>query len=304
KNLIQALKTATYAWTASWIASIGQIVPWLGWLIVLAGIVYSIYLLYQGLPVTMKCPEEKAAGYTVLSIVCAIVLGGIISVVVAGITGPTSLPTAGAPLGMSSNASLDKDSWLGKMEEAGKKLEAAQKSGDAKAQQKAASEMMGTVLGGGDKVEALAPDLLKPFLPETLAGLKRTSLSAERNGAMGMQISSAQATYSDDSGRSLYLDIADMGSVKGLVSLAGWAGVESSQETDQGYEKTYQQGGRLVHERWDSQSNSGEFSIVLGERFSVKVSGDAGSINELKNAITSLDLAGLEALKNQGVKKG
>jgi hypothetical protein len=38
---------------------------------------------------------------------------------------------------------------------------------------------------------------------------------------------------------------------------------------------------------------------VLGERFSVKASGDAGSIDELKTA----DLAGLEALKNQGIKK-
>ncbi|MDR1995554.1 MAG: YIP1 family protein [Azonexus sp.] len=303
KNQIQALKTATYALTASWIANIGLLVPWLGILIVLAGVVYSIYLLYLGLPVMMKCPPEKSAGYTALSILCAIVLGWIISVAVAGITGSGMSMMGSASHSTSGNTSFDRDSWLGKMEEAGKKMEAAQKSGDTDAQQKAASEMMGTVLGGGDKVEALAPDLLKPFLPETLAGLKRTSLSAERNGAMGMQISEARATYSDDSGRSLHLDITDMGSVKGLMSLAGWAGVENSKETDQGYEKTYTQSGRLMHEEWDNQSNSGEFSIVLGERFSVKVSGDTDSINELKTAVMSLNLAGLEALKNQGVKK-
>jgi hypothetical protein len=43
---------------------------------------------------------------------------------------------------------------------------------------------------------------------------------------------------------------------------------------------------------------------VLGDRFSVKASGHADSMDALKTAVMSLDLAGLEALKNQGVKKG
>ena len=34
------------------------------------------------------------------------------------------------------------------------------------------------ILGGGDKVESLPPDVLKPFLPETLGGLARASVSA------------------------------------------------------------------------------------------------------------------------------
>jgi hypothetical protein len=308
KNQIQALKTVAYTWTVSWIANIALIVPWLGLLIVLAGLGYSIYLLYLGLPNTMKCPPEKAVGYTALSIICAIVLYLIVLALAAGITG-TGMMMGSASSGMSSSmgmdnsATFDKDSWLGKMEAASKQMEAAQKSGDADAQAKAASEMMGAALGGGDKVEALAPDLLKPFVPETLAGLKRTDFSAERNEMMGMQVSEAQATYSDDSGRSLHLEITDMGSVKGLVGLAGWAGVQNSKETEHGYEKTYKQDGRLIHEEWDNQSRHGEYSIVLGDRFSVKVSGNASSIDELKTAVTRIDLAGLEALKNRGVTK-
>jgi hypothetical protein len=43
---------------------------------------------------------------------------------------------------------------------------------------------------------------------------------------------------------------------------------------------------------------------VLGERFAVKVSGNAGSIDDIKAAVAGLNLAGLEALKDQGVKKG
>ena len=313
KNQVQALKTVAYAYTASWIAGVGVILGMgLGALIALAGGIYSIYLLYLALPNTMKCPPEKAGGYTAVSIICAIVLGWILMLIVASFTGAAMFGAAssGIHIGSSDNGSvsIDSNSALGKLaamgaaaEKASKNMEAAQKSGDANAQAQATGQMLGAVLGGGSQVEALAPDALKPFVPETLDGMKRTSMSVERNGAMGMQVSNATATYSDGQ-RSLHLEIADTGSAKGIMALAGAVGVESSQETDHGYDKTYKQDGRLVHEQWDSQNKDGEFSIVLGDRFSVKVNGNADSIDQLKAAVGSINLAGLEALKNQGVK--
>ena len=82
KNQIQALKTVTYAYTASWVAGIAQFIPWLGILILLAGSLYSIYLLFLGLPVMMKCPKEKAVGYTAVSIITAVIIGFAISALV------------------------------------------------------------------------------------------------------------------------------------------------------------------------------------------------------------------------------
>ena len=38
--------------------------------------VYSLYLLYLGLPVLMKSPKEKALGYTLVVVLAAIVLLG------------------------------------------------------------------------------------------------------------------------------------------------------------------------------------------------------------------------------------
>lgn len=314
KNPIQALKTIAYAWTASWIAGIGQIIPGLGWLIGLVGLIYGIYLLYLGLPQTMKCPPEKAAGYTAVSVILAIVLTWVCMLIVGSVVGTGAMMGAGSNLHIGSsdsNVTIDADSALGKlaaagqrMEAAGKKLDAAQKSGDANAQSQAVGAMMGAALGGGDKVEALAPDMLKPFVPDSLGGLKRTDFSAERNGALGMQVSEAHATYTDGAAHSLRLEVTDMGSAKGLMAIAGMAAVQSDRETDHGYEKTYKQDGRLVHEEWDSQDKHGEYGIVLGERFSVKVSGNADSIDQLKAAVASLNLAGLEALKSQGVKNG
>ncbi len=72
KNLNQALKTTAYSYTAAWVASIFLIIPGLGILYIVG--VYSFYLLYLGLPVTMKAPQEKAVGYTAVAVICGIVL--------------------------------------------------------------------------------------------------------------------------------------------------------------------------------------------------------------------------------------
>ncbi len=317
KNPTQALKTATYMATAGWVAGIAVIVPWIGWLIVWAGFFYGAYLLYLGLPHTMRCPPEKSVGYTIVTIIIAFVLGMIISFIVGGITAAGTMGSAvgnAVRIGDTSNSvTIDTDSALGKlaalgqqMEKQGQKMEAAKRSGDANAQAEAASAMLGTMLGGGSQVEALPPDAIKPFLPEKLAGFKRESISVERNGAMGVQVSTGRATYRDANDNRLELEITDMGGAKGIMALAGFAGIESERQTEYGYEKTYKQDGRLVNERWDNSSHNGEFGIVLGDRFAVKLSGNGEGLdmNVLKSALSSLDLGGLEALKNQGVKQG
>lgn len=91
KNLVQALKATAYAWTASWVAGVAIIIPWLGWLIALAGVVYAIYLLYLGLPPTMKCPPERAGAYTAVSVILAIVLSWVLGLIIAAVIG-TSMP--------------------------------------------------------------------------------------------------------------------------------------------------------------------------------------------------------------------
>ena len=316
KNQNQALKTAAYAYTAGWIASVFLILPWIGGVLALLGSLYGIYLMYLGLPHTMKSPPEQTTGYTVVIILLAIVLTVVTTMTVAAISGAGMMLGARGPLSglnslSDSSVKFDENSGLGKlaalgakMEAANKKMEAAQKSGDADAQAKAAAAMLGNVLGGGDSVEALAPSALKAFVPETLDGLPRTRFSAEKNGAMGVQVSTARASYGDGQNRRVHLEITDTGGAKGIIGLAAWATVEQERETDTGYEKTYKSDGRLIHEQWDNSDHRGEYSIVLGDRFTVKVEGDADSIESLKAMVGSIDLIGIEALKNAGVSKG
>lgn len=313
KDPIQALKVVAYAWTAYWVAGVAAIVPWLGWLVMLAGGIYTIYLLYLGLPSIMKCPPDKAAGYTALSIVIAIVLGWLISLIVGMVIGGAML--GGAAMGSvhldagnGDSVSVDPNSTLGRLaamgqhaEQASKELQAAQKSGDASAQQAAMGNMIGAALGNDGKVESVAAEQIKSFLPDSVLGLKRQSLSAQRNGAMGMQVSEADGEYGDGDGAHISLEVTDTGSMKGLMAMAGSMSPEEDKQTDHGYDKTYTESGRLTHEAWDTQSKSGEYSVVIGQRFTVKASGHADGIDQLKQAVGSVDLGRLESLRSQGI---
>ena len=312
KDDMQALKTVAYAYAAAWVAGIGQLVPWVGWLIVLAGSVYSVYLLYLGLPVTMKCPPEKAAGYTAVSIIVAIILSFVISAVVGGITGGAGMMggRSSSQMNLQGKGGFDKDSpggklddWTKKMEAASKDMEKAQKSGDSAAQSEAMGKMMASAMGSNGKIETLAPERIKTFLPDTLAGRQRSDLSAERSGAAGLQISTARASYTDSDGNTLDAEITDMGLAKGVIALASWAGVEKENVTENGFEKTYKKGKEMVHEQWDTRTGTGEYSIIIANRFSVKISGKAADIDTLKKVANSMNLAGLAALKDEGVTK-
>jgi hypothetical protein len=314
KSQVQALKTIAYAYTASWVASIIGIIPGLTLIAALVGAIYGIYLLNMGLPFTMKCPQEKAPGYTAVTIIVAIVVAFVLNLIVVSAGGwgfgYSHVPTVFSAPGASDRGSFARGSaaaglqaWSSKMAAASKQVDAAQKSGDPTAQANAVGQMLGAALGSGGKVESLAPDRIKPFVPDSLDGLKRTQMSADRTAAMGVQISKAEATYSDGADHNLKLEITDSGSLKGLVGFAGgWAGVEQDHETDTGYDKTYKSGGQLVHEKWDNQSHSGEYGVIVGDRFSVTVSGNAASIDELKSVLANINLTGLTALKNEGVQ--
>jgi hypothetical protein len=314
KNRVQALKVVAYAYTADFVASVIGLVPGLMLISALAALIYGLYLLNLGLPFTMKCPPEKSLGYTVVTVIAAIIVGLVIGLVVNSVSGgygyglhnrlgsyaPASSGAAGAFASGSAGAALQ--SYADRLQSASKQVDAAQKSGDPNAQANAVGQMIGAALGGNGKVESLPPDRIKPFLPDTLNGLSRTQASAERNAALGVQISKASATYSDGAHRNLNLEITDTGSLKGLLGFAaGWGGVQQESENDSGYDKTYKSGGQLVHEKWNRQTQSGEFGIVVADRFSVVVSGSAPSIDDLKSAVTSINVGGLAALKDEGV---
>lgn len=73
RNDVQGLKAAAYASTASWLGGVFLVIPALG-LVSLIFSLYSLVLLYIGLPIVMKVPQDRAMGYTAVVIIVWIVV--------------------------------------------------------------------------------------------------------------------------------------------------------------------------------------------------------------------------------------
>ncbi|MES2498753.1 MAG: Yip1 family protein [Pseudomonadota bacterium] len=85
KNQTQAFKVAAYSNTAGWVAGILTIIPQLGPIAALLSL-YGFYLLYLGLPGLMKAPKDKALGYTIVTVIAAVILFMVVGAVVAAVS--------------------------------------------------------------------------------------------------------------------------------------------------------------------------------------------------------------------------
>ncbi|MEC5384610.1 Yip1 family protein [Uliginosibacterium sp. H3] len=81
KNPLNAFKLIAFSMTPGLLGGIFSLIPALGVLGLLASL-YGVYLLYLGVPTLMKVPEDKVAPYTVVLVICAIVVSVVIGAVV------------------------------------------------------------------------------------------------------------------------------------------------------------------------------------------------------------------------------
>jgi hypothetical protein len=75
---VDALKLVAYASTPMWVAGVLYLLLYLAPL-VLAGAVYSIYLLYLGLPSMMKTHPDNLVRYTLVTVIALVVLNIVLS---------------------------------------------------------------------------------------------------------------------------------------------------------------------------------------------------------------------------------
>lgn len=306
KNAIQALKVAVYASTAALLGGIFSLLPALAMLGLLAA-VYSIYLLYTGLPVLMKSAPEKSVAYTAVVIVAAIVLG-----VVIGAVSTMFLPRGGALFGGADAPAVTLNTPGGKvsidtagleaagkkMEEAARKMEEAQKSQDpaaiAAAAGNAAKAAAGAFGGGG----AIAAQSLKAALPEKLGGLARTGFDVQDGAALGLPTSQASAQYGTD-GKEVRLEIVDIGGL-GQMAVMAMGMTQGEKEDQTSAEKTWQEGGRTLHQRYEKDGSHAEIKTILKNGLVVSLEGDQIGVKELRGLLSQVDLNGLESLERKG----
>jgi hypothetical protein len=82
KDFVQALKVSAFFPTAYWVTGVFYVIPALA-ILAIVGALYSLWLLYTGLAPLMSVHEEKAAGYTAVVVLVAIVLMVVIATVAA-----------------------------------------------------------------------------------------------------------------------------------------------------------------------------------------------------------------------------
>jgi hypothetical protein len=184
----------------------------------------------------------------------------------------------------------------GKADQAEQAAEEAQEEAEKSVEQ-AMQEMQQALKGDGEAAEVIDFRQLKELLPEKLAGMERTEHTGEKVGMMGINMSTARATYrqGDQSLEASIIDFAGVGMA--LVGVAAWANMEFDRETDQGYERTGKIDGYKSFERYDSADKSGETSVLVADRFILAVSGTKVEARELEKAIQELNPKKLARLK-------
>jgi hypothetical protein len=203
----------------------------------------------------------------VVNIITATVIGTVTGALGMGMSSMTSSSGDEVEVNIPGVGKID----TGKMEDAAKKLE-------------------GMANGEAPKPVDLAA--LQALLPTTIGAYQRVSIESTGVGGIG---SAAEAKYKsgDKTIEVKIVDLAGMGAVAGVL---GGMGIEQNREDADGYERTRTVDGKIQTEKWNNKRSKGSYGTQVAGRFMIEVSGEAGSIDELKAVAASIDAGKLEAL--------
>ncbi len=143
--------------------------------------------------------------------------------------------------------------------------------------------------------------VLRELLPASIVGMSQGEVEGATDGAMGFSISRAEAVYPSDDGAQIDVSIMDYGAIPSMAMMGlGWTMADIDREAGSTYERTVTFGGERGYRSYDSEARSGEFSLVVADRFHVEVTGTGVSDEDLEAAVRAVDLAGLAALRDEG----
>ena len=141
---------------------------------------------------------------------------------------------------------------------------------------------------------------LRELLPAEIRGAERADVEGSTDGAMGFSVSQVAAAYASD-GSEYDVKIMDYGALPsmGMMGL-GWTMAQVDRESGSTYERTVTFGGQKGLRTYDSEARSGEFNLVVADRFLVEVTGTGVDDADLEAALRAVDLAALAAMKDAG----
>ena len=97
KDFIASLKLTAYSYTAAWLAGIFLLLGIIGGVLSLIATIYAFYTFFLGAPILGKSSPDKAVPFTLVVVLCGIVLGLLASYVFSGMM---MTPHVGAGVGL------------------------------------------------------------------------------------------------------------------------------------------------------------------------------------------------------------
>ncbi|MES1199419.1 MAG: Yip1 family protein [Pseudomonadota bacterium] len=283
KDQMQALKLSAYSATASFVASVLLLLPALSMLVALAGI-YSLVLLYLGLPRLMKTPEDKRVPYfaSIIGVCIAI------SVVLWMVFIPIALMTGMGP-GMMFGSNVSRH------DNVDSKITLPNGVTIDTGQARRAAEQMQNAYNGDGSVKTVDPARLAALLPASLpGGFNRVSQSNGSAGAMG-GAASAEAEYVRGDAH-ITVSVVHMGAMSGMAGLVAASGVQGSEENADGYSHINQVDGRTVTEELSRSANTAKYSVLSRNGVAIAAEGQGASMDEVHAAVNAIGIERVEAL--------
>lgn len=272
-NQGQAHKLMAYSFTASLLAGVFAIFPPLAILGLLG--LYSFALLFIGLPIMMKTPDDKRIGYfatlVIIGIVTFFVIGAVMGyarLATGGLSAPAITYGANTPSNVQGSVELPGGGTID--------LSEIEK------------------LGQQGAVQTLSTDQMQALLPQSLPGGFALTASSV-NAAMG--VTTAEGTYNRGDS-SIRLSVVNMGQMGAIASMAGAVGATETRQDADGYSRMNTVDGRVVTEQMSRASNSASYGIV-GRGVAVTADGNGVSVDDVRAAVESVGIQRVEAMVMQ-----
>lgn len=270
QNMGQAHKLAVYGMTAAFLAGVFALFPPLRPLAIVG--LYSLYLIYVGLPRLMKGPEDKRIGYflsiigicIVVALVISAVLGGVRSSLggLGGTTYQVGQQQSPEAVTMPNGASVDV----------------------------ASLEQQVAALQNASSTPAIDPARLQRFLPRTLAGGFTQSSSST---ATAMSAAHAEATYENGDQR-IDLTISHLGGLGAVAALAQAADMQQSNTSADGFTRTSTIDGRTIIEDVSASRGTASYA-VFGDGVAIAAEGSGGvSLDQVRAIVDTINVARVE----------
>ena len=271
KDAGQAHKLAAYSATAGLVAGFSYILPQVAPLVALAGAVYSLVLLYLGLPRLMQTPDDKRVGYFMAIVVIGIFVLFIASFGLSAVRG--FIPGYGAEGGYT----------FGRTAPAAADHAAPDQSAEIRDLIRQARALQNA---GGVTV---SPARVRDQLPQSLPGGFR--LASSSDGATE-GVARAEGVYRSADAE-LRLTLMQTGSVDALATVATGINVRNTPQSGDGYARMQAIDGRIYFEAVNTSAPSARYAVV-GRGIALSAEGTNITLDQARAAVETVGVQRLE----------